>query len=561
LNTTIIRQRVADFLKAHAPFDHVQNEDLLQLASSGRIAFHEAEEFIFRQGEARGPLIWVIQQGKVEVLEESPAGEQLRDLLGEGDLLGLGRFLHSPQYLHSARTASDVMLYGLEALAFQEMVERYPSMGQFLDVQLSAIKRYSKTGAVQGRAKKGRLDSAETSWLDEAPPPTEFLARRLAAFGVVGDEPTVRAGESTESHWMRLLESRAKSLLITEEGTPAGQAVGLLRAPDLSLWTGRDPAALLEALETWCLDADRPVLIERARVLVSDALSGPWAVDRCARLDAIFESAAAANLARLAEAEAGAPGAASWLGFGVMGRGEGLRELTPEWAPRIGGVLAGGREEYAEALAEAVRRRLPVGAEAPRVAALEEWKTVYSELIDNPVMNSIWENRVLLDLRGVSGDGAAAEELAAHIAGEIAASKGFVRILANDTLAQLPQLTFFEEFVIDLDGGTHRTLDLGAAAIDPIVDAARIFALAQGELRTTHTLGRLDAAARAMPEAVEVLQDAAEAFRIACWLRARHGRAEVEPGALDKYDRWLLRRVFAAIHGLLEFTGARWGLA
>jgi len=145
LNTTIIRQRVADFLKAHPPFDQIQNDDLLQLAGAGRIAFHEGDEFIFRQSEARGPLIWVIQQGKIEVIEEGPAGEHLRDLLGEGDLLGLDRFLDGQAFVHSARTASDVILYGLEALAFEAMVERYPKMGQFLDVQLSAIKTYAKT--------------------------------------------------------------------------------------------------------------------------------------------------------------------------------------------------------------------------------------------------------------------------------------------------------------------------------------------------------------------------------------------------------------------------------
>ena len=93
MNTTIIRQRVADFLKAHPPFDQVRNDDLLSLAGSGRIGFHEGGEFIFEQGQPRSPFIWVIQQGKVEVVENTPSGEQLRDLLGEGDHLALARLL------------------------------------------------------------------------------------------------------------------------------------------------------------------------------------------------------------------------------------------------------------------------------------------------------------------------------------------------------------------------------------------------------------------------------------------------------------------------------------
>ncbi|MEP7364075.1 MAG: putative nucleotidyltransferase substrate binding domain-containing protein [Acidobacteriota bacterium] len=551
MNTTIIRQRVADFLKANPPFDQIQNDDLLQLAGAGRIAFHEGDEFIFRQGEARGPLIWVIQQGKVEVLEEGAAGEHLRDLLGEGDLLGLDRFLDAQSFVHSARTASDVILYGLEALAFEAMVERYPSMGQFLDVQLSAIKTYAKgTSAHEGKP-DARTENASSNWLDVASPSAEFVARRMAACGRNLGGLEARAGDIVETYWLQMLEARVDSLAIVD----GGKQIGVLSAADLAVLTGRDPVSLLTAMDTWCTDADRMVLLERARVLVTEVLVGPWAVDRCARVDAIFERAAAGNLTRLAEEEAGAT--AEWLGFGVMGR----REALGEWVPKLGGVVDASESWRKSALAKAAAKRLPEGTEAPQVLTLDEWKSFYSELIDNPVLNMLWDNRAMLDFRCVSGDGSYAEALEEHVAGEVRASKGFVRILANDTLAQLPQLTFFEEFVIDLDGGTSRTLDLGAAAIDPIVDASRVFAVALGDLGTTHTLGRLETAGKAMPESAEVFQDAAEAFRIACWLKARQGHAVVEPAALDKYSRWLLRRVFSAIHKLLEFTSSRWGLA
>ena len=551
MNTTIIRQRVADFLKANPPFDQIQNDDLLQLAGAGRIAFHEGDEFIFRQGDARGPLIWVIQQGKVEVLEEGTEGEQLRDLLGEGDMLGLDRFLDAQSFVHSARTASDVILYGLEALAFEALVERYPSMGQFLDVQLSAVKTYARAGGTHERTLGTRVQSAGGNWLDAAAPPAEFLARRMAACGTRNGLAAARAGDTVENYWLQMLELRADALAIEDGGTQ----VGVLSAADLAVLTGRDPASLLTAMETWCTDQDRAALLERARVLVAEALAGPWAVDRCARVDAIFERAAAGNLTRLAEAEAGAT--AEWLGFGVMGR----REALGEWVPKLGGVVDAGEAWRRNALVKSVAKRLPEGTEPPQVQTLDEWKTFYSDLIDNPVLNMLWDNRAMLDFRCVSGDGSYAEALEEHVAGEIRASKGFVRILANDTLAQLPQLTFFEEFVIDLDGGTSRTLDLGRAAIDPIVDASRVFAVAVGDLQTTHTLGRLEAAGRAMPESSEIFHDAAEAFRIACWLKARQGHAVVEPAALDKYSRWLLRRVFSAIHKLLEFTASRWGLA
>ena len=67
MKTTVIRHRVADFLRSHAPFDALAADDLLALAGSGRVKFHESEESIFEEGDMIGPMVWVIQQGRVEL--------------------------------------------------------------------------------------------------------------------------------------------------------------------------------------------------------------------------------------------------------------------------------------------------------------------------------------------------------------------------------------------------------------------------------------------------------------------------------------------------------------
>ena len=113
MKTSVIRQRVADFLRRHAPFDSLEEQDLLELAGSGKVKFHESEEYLFRQGDGKGAFVWTIQQGRVELLEESGGRERLRDVLGEGDLLGLERFEGEGRCRYSARTASDVILYGV----------------------------------------------------------------------------------------------------------------------------------------------------------------------------------------------------------------------------------------------------------------------------------------------------------------------------------------------------------------------------------------------------------------------------------------------------------------
>jgi len=132
VNTSVIRYRVAEFLKRYAPFDALAESDLLDLSGSGRVKFHESEEYVFRQGQPKGDFVWVVQQGRVELIEESSEREQLRDVLGEGDVLGLERFVGNGTCLCSARTATDVILYAIHAALFEALIPRYPAVERYL---------------------------------------------------------------------------------------------------------------------------------------------------------------------------------------------------------------------------------------------------------------------------------------------------------------------------------------------------------------------------------------------------------------------------------------------
>jgi len=125
MQTSVIRYRVADFLGEHPPFDSFSLEDLLSFSGTGRVTFHEDDVFLFRKGDARGRVFWVIQQGKIEIIDEAPTGERLWDVLGPGDIVGVGRSSEPSIYAHTARTATEVILYAFDVAAFEDLVARY----------------------------------------------------------------------------------------------------------------------------------------------------------------------------------------------------------------------------------------------------------------------------------------------------------------------------------------------------------------------------------------------------------------------------------------------------
>ena len=132
MQTAAISYRVADFLRRHAPFEIMDEADLLALASRGRVKFHEADEFVCWQGESHGPHLFVIQQGSVSLWEKGRGDERLRDIRGPGDMVGLERFLGQETSQYSARTNGDVVLYALHAGDFEPLISKYREVRRYL---------------------------------------------------------------------------------------------------------------------------------------------------------------------------------------------------------------------------------------------------------------------------------------------------------------------------------------------------------------------------------------------------------------------------------------------
>ena len=142
MQTSAIRYRVVDFLRDHAPFHAMEEDDLLGLVAGGRVRFHEVDEYVYTQGQRVGPQVLVVQQGTVSLWEDSDGESRLRDVRGPGDLLGIDGFLGHTAYRHGARAASDVVLYALPSADFAALLQKYASAARYLAAHASVSVAY-----------------------------------------------------------------------------------------------------------------------------------------------------------------------------------------------------------------------------------------------------------------------------------------------------------------------------------------------------------------------------------------------------------------------------------
>ena len=635
MRTSTINYRVADFLKRYSPFEFLDEAELLELASHGRVKMHERGEALFREGREPGPYVFVIQQGTVRLVNETDEGEELRDILGAGDLLGVGRFLGRDTYRHTARAATDVVLYCLHAGDVERLIATHEEVARYLEATASVRGQHSAAEQTAREASQrrrfwvdqtGPSETVTTSRLLTCSPETAIssAACQMAKAGsdvlVVVDPQglpqglvttnelrdhvataqvspqvcvdaimraapaTVRAGRRVGDYLLPMMRAGDALVAVTADGTPGTPVEGLVTSRDLVVRYGTDPAGLAHELRRAPSFAELASLHQRIRSLIVEQLTGTGTMGWLLPAVSELQRALVQRVVELATAECAAEGLAPfdfdtcWLQFGNAGR----QELLTVHDLDCGLIYANPPEAAAPRVREQVDvlgRRVGAGLRAAgfvfspgaRVVSnpawcqpLSVWKNRYAGWIRDPVRQRIYAARALFDLRGISDQSPMLDMLRRHIATELSGNDAFIPVLANDTLAKQPPLTFFQGLVVDDEEKKTAHLDMVRSALQPLTDVGRVFALDRVAVETTSTWRRLEQAGEHDPEHRALLDEAAEAFRIALLHRAQaglrdgHDGALVDPASLTSYEQTVLKSVFHAVSALLEVTEHRY---
>jgi CBS domain-containing protein len=396
MKTSSIALRVADFLKGYPPFEYMEAADVQRLAALGRVKFHEEGEYIFKEGQTRGPWLYVVQQGTVRIVQDTAHGEELVDMRGEGDLLGVSWFLSEKVFVHSARTETDTLLYALPWDEFAPLARKYPKVSRYLAAYFSLRPDFQLPDPLAGATPglPGSATEAADSWLSETAPLAERArgrrltspptlrvceaAQRLAVARqealVVVDEGGKPLGIVTETDLvnraatgevslkspvsdlmsrpvltappglsageivMRMLRNHVRHVIVTVDGTPNSVAIGLIGQRDVQLLYGRLPIALGAEIRSAHDRMALAPLRDRADALLRAALQEraplSWAGDFISEVDGQITT----RLLELAEMELAAEGSARpsgafcWLALGAEGRCERLLRTYQETA-------------------------------------------------------------------------------------------------------------------------------------------------------------------------------------------------------------------------------------
>jgi CBS domain-containing protein len=564
---------VEAFLAATPPFDALDPDR--RLAAIGALTVHYARlgERPLRAGDPAAAL-FVVRRGAVELT--APDGD-LVARLGEGGCFGHLSLLEGEPSTLDARTIEDTLYYALPAERFRALCAAESAFAAFFRddartriARAVADRRATETGSTPVRDLLARppatapatTTAREAARLLGAADATALLVvegtelrgivtdrdlrRRVLAAGLDGDVPVARimtpeprtvTGEATVAEVLALmLEANVHHVPVRD----GDRLLGVVHREDLLRAERDHPLHLLAAVEA-ARDRD---------ALVSVGLRLPRLVVQLAEADALAEhtgrmvSAVTDGFTRrliaLAEEALGpAPAPWAWILLGSQGRREqlagsdqdnaliladGLGEAEKRW-------FATFAESVCEGLAACGIRRCPGDVMAANRAwrmPVSDWQRTFRRWIDEPTPGALLHANIFFDLRHGAGDPALTRAVREEIRGRAPGSTLFLTLLTEQACRTPPPLGLFRRFVLERGGEHADTLDLKHRGVVPVVDLARIHALAAG-VATTHTADRLRALAgdRLAPASAASLVDALEFVN---HLRLRHQAARLRAG-------------------------------
>ncbi|MDP3290257.1 MAG: putative nucleotidyltransferase substrate binding domain-containing protein [Methyloversatilis sp.] len=195
------------------------------------------------------------------------------------------------------------------------------------------------------------------------------------------------------------------------------------------------------------------------------------------------------------------------------------------------------------------------------------WLQYFRKWTDEPDPKALMLTCVFFDLRAIYGKASLLDELRRDMLSMTQGKRMFLAHMVGNALTHTPPLGLFRA-ISTIRSGAHRgTIDFKHSGIVPVVDLARVYALAGGH-EAINTYDRLDVAATSGEISGQSARDLRETLEFIARIRIRHQVSQlaaglkadnfVKPDELSNFERSQLKDAFGVVQTLQSVLGQRY---
>jgi CBS domain-containing protein len=196
-----------------------------------------------------------------------------------------------------------------------------------------------------------------------------------------------------------------------------------------------------------------------------------------------------------------------------------------------------------------------------------KWIEYFARWTGQPDPKSLMLTCVFFDLRAIHGNSAMLDKLRQDVLQRTRGNSIFLAYMVGNALQHQPPLGMFKGLSTIRSGEHKGTIDLKHTGIVPIVDLARVYALAGGD-SAVNTHDRLLGAASGGAISEQAARDLREALEFLAFLRIQHQARQIaagqdpdnflNPDEISNFERTQLKDAFAVVASLQGVLAQRY---
>ena len=532
---------ITRFLSDLPGFEELDEKQLNAAARAIQIGYYKAGSQVLTIGDSNMQL-HIVRSGALE-LRNAEGDLVMRG--AEGDVFGFPSLMNMAPLRNQSVTIEDSLIYHLDGQIFAELRRKNDRFDTYF-IRLLSDRLLARPATTRLHGAEGR---AVSQLITRSPVAIEGTSSIQDAARMMVNERVSAILVTCDGKFCGIATDRDLRQRVVAQGLPIETPIGKIMTPNPISIDAEDLAyeAALTMMQNKIhhlpVMADGKLIgmvsrsdfmrieTEHPLYLVNDIAKQTTVqgiVDACKRLPALVASQISADadgeqlgkfittitdsvtqqLCRIAESELGSPPCSYvWVALGSQGRHEQSARSDQDNALVLDDSATEQDDDYFKALARIVNDGLndcgyvycpgDVMASNPDWRKpLKTWKKYFNKWITVPEAKALMHANIFFDLRAVYGEGSLVDELKESIRKDAKRNELFLALMAKNAMNFQPPLGFFRQFVLEKSGEHKNTLDIKKHGIMPIVEIARIRALAAGEVRIT-TRNRLRAAAKA----------------------------------------------------------------